>query len=210
MMLAIKKLCDIYKALKNQTEGNRTMYRRKQPPTLELVTIESPSSTDCPSSPFTPKMQTFQDSELSVDLQNAMTQSVYDNSQQGFGSVVNGTIRSQSQESISKRSRGTGRSQEFSSTPHSRSNESLGSMDSGALKENFKGNSDHKRCPSVSAKNAPPLPLKQRHRSVGSPQKTPSRIARFAHTSVQSSPGLSPCSSTNKGLLFKKFNLFLI
>ncbi|XP_062858824.1 caskin-2-like isoform X2 [Trichomycterus rosablanca] len=191
MMLAVKKLCDVYKAVRNQAEGNGTLHRKRQPPTLELVTIETPNSTDCPSSPLSPKMLTFQDSELSADLQNAMTQSAYASSQEGFGAVMTRTTRSQSQESISKRSRGTGRSQ----GAHSRSNESLGSVDSGPFKDNCKANSEQKRSPLVPAKSAPPLPLKQRHQSVGSPPKTPSRIARFAYTAVQSSPGFSPTVS---------------
>uniref|UniRef100_A0AAZ3Q0R8 Caskin-2 n=1 Tax=Oncorhynchus tshawytscha TaxID=74940 RepID=A0AAZ3Q0R8_ONCTS len=124
MMLAVKKLCDIQRAILAAESGQGTL-RRKPPGALHLVTIEPPDSTsDCPS-PHTPKMLTFQDSELSAELQTAMS-SHY---QEGlaFKSAVG---MSRSQESIDARSRGSGRSQDpptASITPHSLSQESLGS-----------------------------------------------------------------------------------
>ncbi|XP_052347291.1 caskin-2-like isoform X5 [Oncorhynchus keta] len=124
MMLAVKKLCDIQRAILAAESGQGTL-RRKPPGALHLVTIEPPdSSSDCPS-PHTPKMLTFQDSELSAELQTAMS-SHY---QEGlaFKSAVG---MSRSQESIDARSRGSGRSQDpptASITPHSLSQESLGS-----------------------------------------------------------------------------------
>ncbi|XP_070958312.1 caskin-2-like isoform X9 [Oncorhynchus clarkii lewisi] len=124
MMLAVKKLCDIQRAILAAESGQGTL-RRKPPGALHLVTIEPPdSASDCPS-PQTPKMLTFQDSELSAELQTAMS-SHY---QEGlaFKSAVG---MSRSQESIDARSRGSGRSQDpptASITPHSLSQESLGS-----------------------------------------------------------------------------------
>ncbi|XP_031690504.1 caskin-2 isoform X7 [Oncorhynchus kisutch] len=124
MMLAVKKLCDIQRAILAAESGQGTL-RRKPPGALHLVTIEPPdSASDCPS-PHTPKMLTFQDSELSAELQTAMS-SHY---QEGlaFKSAVG---MSRSQESIDARSRGSGRSQDpptASITPHSLSQESLGS-----------------------------------------------------------------------------------
>ncbi|XP_041719581.2 caskin-2 isoform X8 [Coregonus clupeaformis] len=124
MMLAVKKLCDIQRAILAAESGQGTL-RRKPPGALHLVTIEPPdSASDCPS-PHTPKMLTFQDSELSAELQTAMS-SHY---QEGLA-IKSAMGMSRSQESIDARSRGSGRSQDpptASITPHSRSQESLGS-----------------------------------------------------------------------------------
>ncbi|XP_029584066.1 caskin-2 isoform X6 [Salmo trutta] len=124
MMLAVKKLCDIQRAILAAESGQGTL-RRKPPGALHLVTIEPPdSASDCPS-PHTPKMLTFQDSELSAELQTAMS-SHY---QEGLA-IKSAVGMSRSQESIDARSRGSGRSQDpptASITPHSRSQESLGS-----------------------------------------------------------------------------------
>ncbi|XP_064843870.1 caskin-2-like isoform X6 [Oncorhynchus masou masou] len=123
MMLAVKKLCDIQRAILAAESGQGTL-RRKPPGALHLVTIEPPdSASDCPS-PHTPKMLTFQDSELSAELQTAMS-SHY---QEGLA-IKSAVGMSRSQESIDARSRGSGRSQDpptASITPHSRSQESLG------------------------------------------------------------------------------------
>nr|XP_009936738.1 PREDICTED: caskin-2 [Opisthocomus hoazin] len=70
IMLAVKKLRDLRKSL-NQTEA--TLARRKVPGALDIVTIESLENGEC-QSPHTPKMTTFQDSELSYELQTAMSQ----------------------------------------------------------------------------------------------------------------------------------------
>nr|XP_046159614.1 caskin-2-like isoform X3 [Oncorhynchus gorbuscha] len=123
MMLAVKKLCDIQRAILAAESGQGTL-RRKPPGALHLVTIEPPdSSSDCPS-PHTPKMLTFQDSELSAELQTAMSSHCQE------GPAIKSAVgMSRSQESIDARSRGSGRSQDpptASITPHSRSQESLG------------------------------------------------------------------------------------
>ncbi|XP_029913164.1 caskin-2 isoform X2 [Myripristis murdjan] len=139
LMLAVKKLCDIQRAILQAESGQGTL-RRKTPGALHLVTIEPPDSTsggECPS-PHTPKMLTFQDSELSAELQTAMS-SHYGGCQDGLA-IKNAVGMSQSQESIDARSRGSGRSQEpptASITPHSRSQESLGSasLDGSPAKE---------------------------------------------------------------------------
>ncbi|KAK2866684.1 hypothetical protein Q7C36_002740 [Tachysurus vachellii] len=185
LMLAVKKLCDVHKALRNQAEGNGTLQRKRHPPTLELVAIESADSADDTSAPLTPKMLTFQDSELSTELQNAMIQSGYGGCQEGFGAMLSGTTSvSLSQESISMRSRGTGNSQEWPLTsvaPHSHSNESLGSLDCGAIKD----------CPVLPAKIAPPLPIKKQQSTRGSPPIAPIKTTRLAYPAAQSSPGIS-------------------
>ncbi|XP_076607897.1 caskin-2 isoform X4 [Chaetodon auriga] len=125
LMLAVKKLCDIQRAILQAESGQGTL-RRKAPGALHLVTIEPPDAAGECSSPHTPKMLTFQDSELSTELQTAMS-SHYGGCEEGFA-IKNAVGMSQSQESIDTRSRGSGRSQEpptASITPHSWSQESL-------------------------------------------------------------------------------------
>ncbi|KAL8163229.1 UNVERIFIED_CONTAM: hypothetical protein K2H54_015198, partial [Gekko kuhli] len=124
IMLAVKKLTDLRKSL-NQADASTL--RRKIPGALDIVTIESVENGEC-HSPHTPKMTTFQDSELSYELQTAMSSSCQETlnikSTQGM---------SRSQESIGTRSRGSGHSQEnmlSQSAASSRSQESLGSGES--------------------------------------------------------------------------------
>ncbi|XP_075759797.1 caskin-2 isoform X2 [Pelodiscus sinensis] len=124
IMLAVKKLTDLRKNL-NQADTNEA--QRKIPGTLDIVTIESLENGEG-QSPHTPKMKTFLDSELSYELQTAMSNSCQETlpmkSTQGM---------SRSQESIGVRSRGSGHSQDnvLSRTIlSSHSQESLGSGDS--------------------------------------------------------------------------------
>ncbi|RXM95177.1 Caskin-1 [Acipenser ruthenus] len=129
MMLAVKKLCDIQKALNQAEAGTRTL-RRKIPTALDIVTIEPMEGGEC-QSPHTPKMLTFQDSELSAELQSAMS-NTYSSCQDGLA-IKNAVAMSCSQESIGIRSRGSGHSQDnmlARTALSSRSQESLGSGDS--------------------------------------------------------------------------------
>ncbi|RVE70086.1 hypothetical protein OJAV_G00084020 [Oryzias javanicus] len=116
-MLAVKKLCDIQRAILQAESGHGTL-RRKAPRGLHLVTIESPDASSECSSPHTPKMMTFQDSELSSELQTAMSSHYCED-----GLAIKSAVgMSQSQESLDTRSRGSGRSQELptaSVNPHS-------------------------------------------------------------------------------------------
>ncbi|XP_067859545.1 caskin-1 isoform X1 [Heptranchias perlo] len=66
-MLAVKKLAEIQRAARFDSGT----LKKKAPQSLEIVAIESPQgeNADCQS----PKMSTFQDSELSNELQAAMT-----------------------------------------------------------------------------------------------------------------------------------------
>ncbi|XP_054832156.1 caskin-2 isoform X2 [Eublepharis macularius] len=124
IMLAVKKLTDLRKSL-SQTDANTL--RRKIPGALDIVTIESMENGEC-HSPHTPKMTTFQDSELSYELQTAMS-----NSCQETLTIKNAQGISRSQESIGVRSRGSGHSQDnmlSQSATSSRSQESLGSGES--------------------------------------------------------------------------------
>ncbi|XP_067238814.1 caskin-2 isoform X7 [Chanodichthys erythropterus] len=140
MMLAVKKLCDVHKALLLAESGQGTL-RRRTPAALDLVTIEPPPDSGDLPSPHTPKMMTFQDSELSTELQSAMS-SQYSGCQEGLA-IKNAVGMSSSQESIDTRSRGSGRSQEppstpsstSATTPYSQSRESLTSPDSSPGKE---------------------------------------------------------------------------
>nr|XP_061837543.1 caskin-2-like isoform X5 [Nerophis lumbriciformis] len=120
LMLAVKKLCDIHRAAAQGT------LRRKAPGTLQLLAIEPPDGGGECSSPRTPRMLTFQDSELSAELQSAMS-SRYADCEDG-PVFKNNVGLSESQDSMDTRSRGSGRSQEAptaSVTPHSWSQESL-------------------------------------------------------------------------------------
>ncbi|XP_060700310.1 caskin-2-like isoform X1 [Hemiscyllium ocellatum] len=132
MMIAVKKLVDVQKALNQaEVEAKTATLRRKAPAALEIVTIEAlqGENGEC-QSPHTPKMLTFQDSELSHELQSAMSNPCY-NCQDGLAMKQAGAI-SRSQESIGIRSRGSGHSQDNvlgKTKTDSKSQESLGSGD---------------------------------------------------------------------------------
>ncbi|XP_067313694.1 caskin-2 isoform X4 [Pseudorasbora parva] len=194
MMLAVKKLCDVHKALLLAESGQGTL-RRKTPAALDLVTIEPPpESCDLPS-PHTPKMMTFQDSELSSELQSAMS-SQYSGCQDGLA-IKNAVGMSSSQESIDARSRGSGRSQEPPSTPsstsavtpYSRSRESLTSPDSSPGKE--------RNIPEGRDQVPRPQP----------PQQLPfSASAGFKYPAVPSKPKLGSAPSPQGSPSHKTFN----
>ncbi|XP_069056255.1 caskin-2 [Pleurodeles waltl] len=129
LMLAVKRLSDIRKSL-NQVDGNTL--RRRIPGSLDIVTIEAMESEEesAPTTP-TPKMSTFQDSELSCELQSAMSNSGHAT----LGINSSGFGMSRSQESIGNRSRGSGHSQENMLSRGalcSHSQESLGDSSSGS------------------------------------------------------------------------------
>ncbi|XP_077413466.1 caskin-2 isoform X2 [Vanacampus margaritifer] len=117
LMLAVKKLCDIHRAIAQAESGQGTL-RRKAPGALHVVAIEPPDTGGEGSSPRTPKtMMTFQDSELSAELQSAMSGNYTD-----CEDVRNAAGSSHG------RDRGSGRCQEpptASISPHGRSQESL-------------------------------------------------------------------------------------
>ncbi|XP_006893912.1 PREDICTED: caskin-1 [Elephantulus edwardii] len=72
LMLAVRKLAELQKAEYAKYEGGPL--RRKAPQSLEVVAIESPPLPESmPSECQSPKMTTFQDSELSGELQAALT-----------------------------------------------------------------------------------------------------------------------------------------
>ncbi|XP_051958476.1 caskin-2-like isoform X2 [Xyrauchen texanus] len=192
LMLAVKKLSDVQKARKSQAEGQALLQRRGAPPALELVAIEHHESSDCPSSPLSPKMLTFQDSELSTELQNAMARSGHTGGQECLGSM-SGAVMHFSQETIGTQSGGSRQSLErpmASVTPHSRLQESLGILDSSPSKEH------HAAVESQDRSQISPIKIvSQHHHSLsGSPMpaRTPpimtSNIAHFAYSTVQTKP----------------------
>ncbi|XP_069510900.1 caskin-2 isoform X2 [Ambystoma mexicanum] len=129
LMLAVKRLSDIRKSL-NQAE-DQTL-RRRVPGSPDIVTIEAMEGEEGPT-PTTPtlKMSTFQDSELSCELQSAMSNSGH----VALGIQSSGYGMSRSQESIGNRSRGSGHSQENMMSRGivcSHSQESLGGSSSGS------------------------------------------------------------------------------
>ncbi|KAM5227281.1 caskin-1 isoform 2-T2 [Ctenodactylus gundi] len=72
LMLAVRKLAELQKAEYSKYEGGPL--RRKAPQSLEMMAIESPPPPEpAPADCQSPKMTTFQDSELSGELQAAMT-----------------------------------------------------------------------------------------------------------------------------------------
>ncbi|XP_028454774.1 caskin-2 isoform X1 [Perca flavescens] len=155
LMLAVRKLCDIQRAILHAEMGHGGTLRRKAPGALHLVAIEPPADSaaagEC-SSPHTPKMMTFKESELSAELQTAMS-SHYGGCEDGLLAIRNAAGMSQSQESFETRSRGSGRSGEpptASVTPHSWSQESL---DASPARE--------RNLPEGWDQRAPPQPHKQ-------------------------------------------------
>ncbi|XP_032065319.1 caskin-2 isoform X3 [Thamnophis elegans] len=122
IMLAVKRLTDL---CKSQSQAKVNTLGRKIPGTLEIVTIETVETGEC-HSPLTPKMTTFQDSELSHELQTAMS-----NSCQGTLTIKSTQGISRSQESIGARSRGSGHSQENMLSQSTSSSHSQESLDSG-------------------------------------------------------------------------------
>ncbi|CAI5659762.1 caskin-2-like isoform X3 [Oreochromis aureus] len=127
LMLAVKRLCDLHRSRNHADRTGSETLRRKLPAALELVAIEhTPThnahahadtpSNDCCSSPRTPRaLLSFQDSELSMELQSAMMGKAGGGpaemfSIKGVSSAAGGTAMSVSQESIGMRSRGSGKS----------------------------------------------------------------------------------------------------
>ncbi|XP_072312096.1 caskin-2-like isoform X2 [Eucyclogobius newberryi] len=124
LMLAVKRLCDLQRSRGHGDSGGTL--RRKPPTALELVAIEHPPPhkpsqhprTDPPSddlcaSPRSPRTLTsFQDSELSVELQTAMKSGAGGGVSEAFAirGVASSSAKSVSQESIGMRSRGSGNS----------------------------------------------------------------------------------------------------
>ncbi|KAF4092224.1 hypothetical protein AMELA_G00018440 [Ameiurus melas] len=164
IMLAVKKLSDLHKALL-QAESDQGTLRCKHLSALDLLPIDGGD----PTKPPTHKMLTFQASELSAELQSAMsTQS--DDLQEGLA-IKSAVALSVSQESIDACSGSSGWSQEnpimscsFSlATPcHSQSQDSQ--LNSPSKHRNIPEGQDHQQktptgfCPSCIMMDVKPKP----------------------------------------------------
>ncbi|XP_040032486.2 caskin-2 isoform X2 [Gasterosteus aculeatus] len=190
LMLAIKRLCDLQRS-RNQADpaGGGTL-RRNRPAALETVSIEhtathNMTADDRRPSPRTPRaLLSFQDSQLSAELQSAMMGRAGGGAAEAFAirGGASAAAMSVSQESISVRSRGSGNSGN-SQDQHapsagmcSRSEESLGS---GAAEEPGRSRPQppemwEHRCATANGLPCPPL----------TPPLTPSNTPRFAYPAV--------------------------
>lgn len=155
-MLAVKKLCDIQRALSQAGSAPGTL-RRKAACALHLVAIEPPDSGAEGSSPHTPRMQTFQEGGLSAELQTAMSN--HSGGGEDSLDIKSAVGMSRSQESIDARSRGSGRSQD----PRTWSQESLDSRHRD-LPEGFDQRPLQQQAPLGTAAvfKYPPVPAKPR------------------------------------------------
>ncbi|KAM3592235.1 uncharacterized protein V6R79_015131 [Siganus canaliculatus] len=229
LMLAVKRLCDLQRSRNHADRAGGGTLQRKPPATLELVAIEhtpahnvhAPTRTDAPSedccsSPRTPRaLLSFQDSELSAELQSAMMGRTGGAAEAFSIRGVTSPAISVSQESISMRSRGSGNSgNSNSSYPHgapssaqtpSRSEESLVS---GVGEEPRHGGGS----PGGRGRQRP-AEMWEHHSRSATPNKlpfspltpplTPSKMPRFAYPAVppkakhsQHQPPPSPSSQS--------------
>ncbi|XP_039992013.1 caskin-2-like isoform X2 [Xiphias gladius] len=221
LMLAVKRLCDLQRSRNHADRTGGGTLRQKPPAALELVAIEhtpthnvhahthpdAPPDNCCPS-PRTPRaLLSFQDSELSAELQSAMMGRAGGGSAEAFGirgvtSAAAISAMSVSQESISMRSRGSGNSgnsghsnsgysQEHQATcsaarTSSRSEESLGG---GGGEEAKRAGSS----PGGRSRQRPTEMWEHQSRSATpnklpfsplTPPLTPSKMPRFAYPAV--------------------------
>jgi len=200
LMLAVKRLCDLQRSRNlGDRAGGGTLRRTLPPATLEIVAIEhapthnaatrAPADDCCPS-PRTPRaLLSFQDSELSAELQSAMKGRAGGGAAEAFGirGASSAAAMSASQESVSVRSRGSGKSgnsnssfsQDHRAAPtSSRSEESLGGAageEPGRSRARPTEMWEH-LSRSTTPNKLPFSPL--------TPPLTPSKMPRFAHPAV--------------------------
>lgn len=127
LMLAVKRLCDLQRSHNHPDRTGGGTPWQNLPTTLELVAIEhnmlshiqseSPSNGGCTSPRTARTLLSFQDSELSAELQNAMTGNAGVGEAFDLRSVASAAM-SVSQESIGARSRGSGNSSSGKSHSH--------------------------------------------------------------------------------------------
>ncbi|XP_030610594.1 caskin-2 isoform X2 [Archocentrus centrarchus] len=219
LMLAVKRLCDLHRSRNHADRTGGGTLRRKPPAALELVAIEhTPThnahtrtdapSNNCCSSPRTPRaLLSFQDSELSVELQSAMMGKGGGGPAEifairGVSSAAGVPAMSVSQESIGMRSRGSGNSGNSGnlnlghSQDHqaalslartsSRSEESLGSGAGEEVKSGRsspRGRSRQRPTESWEHQNQSAVPSKVPFSPL-TPPLTPSKMPRFAYPAV--------------------------
>nr|XP_037845915.1 caskin-1 isoform X1 [Chlorocebus sabaeus] len=211
LMLAVRKLAELQKAEYAKYEGGPL--RRKAPQSLEVMAIESPpppepTPADCQS----PKMTTFQDSELSDELQAAMTGpaevgTTAEKPSSHLPPTPRATTRQES--SLSGRARHMSSSQELlgdgppgPSSPMSRSQEYL--LDEGPApgtppKEARPGRHGH----SVKRASVPPVPGKPRQvlppgTSHFTPPQTPTKTRPGSPQALGGPHGPSPATAKVK------------
>ncbi|XP_031514434.1 caskin-1 isoform X1 [Papio anubis] len=211
LMLAVRKLAELQKAEYAKYEGGPL--RRKAPQSLEVMAIESPpppepTPADCQS----PKMTTFQDSELSDELQAAMTGpaevgTTAEKPSSHLPPTPRATTRQES--SLSGRARHMSSSQELlgdgppgPSSPMSRSQEYL--LDEGPApgtppKEARPGRHGH----SVKRASVPPVPGKPRQvlppgTSHFTPPQTPTKTRPGSPQALGGPHGPAPATAKVK------------
>lgn len=127
LMLAVKRLCDLQRSHNHPDRSGGGALQQNLPAALELVAIEhnvltpiqsaSPSDDGCTSPRTARALLSFQDSELSAELQNALTGKAGVGEAFDFRGVASAAV-SASQESIGMRSRGSGNSSSGNSHSH--------------------------------------------------------------------------------------------
>lgn len=196
-MLAVKKLCDIQRAL-SQAESAPGTLRRKAACALHLVTIEPPDSGAEGSSPHTPRMQTFQEGGLSAELQTAMSN--HSGGGEDSLDIKSAVGMSRSQESIDARSRGSGRSQD----PRTWSQESLDSrhrdLPEGYDQRPPQQQGAFKQAPlgTVAAFKYPPVPAKPRLAGCSSGVSPHGSPASKGFSYLRSGSGLADTGSVSR------------
>lgn len=228
-MLAVKRLYDLQRSRNHVDRAGGGTLRRKPPAALELVAIEhtpthnththtcSEPPNDCCPSPRTPRaLLSFQDSELSAELQSAMMGRAGGGVAEVF--VMRGapsaeavSAMSVSQESIGMRSRGSGnsgnshpgyppdhRASLASAGTSSRSEESLGNGggggegrpggDSPGGRNRQRATEMWDQCQSATLTTLPFSPL--------TPPLTPSKMPHFAYPALP--PKTKPCQSPGR------------
>ncbi|CAF90109.1 unnamed protein product, partial [Tetraodon nigroviridis] len=126
LMLAVKRLCDLQRSHNHPDKTGGGPLQQNPPTALELVAIEhnvlrhiqseTPSDGGCTSPRTARALLSFQDSELSAELQNAMTGHAGVGGPFDFRGGASAAM-SVSQESIGTRSRGSGTSSSGNSVP---------------------------------------------------------------------------------------------
>ncbi|XP_034050481.1 caskin-2-like isoform X2 [Thalassophryne amazonica] len=222
LMLAVKRLSDLQRSRNHTDRTGGGMVPQTPPTMLELVAIEHtpthntcaevPSEDGCPSPRTTRALVSFQDSELSAELQNAMMgKTGRGGAGEAFGfRGVASTAMSVSQESIGMRSRGSGNSgssgsgcpQDLQTVPpslrtliHSEENQGM----RGAGEEVKRGES------SLGYRSRPIETLEQQNRAATpnkvpfsplTPPLTPSKMPRFTYSNIP--PKSKPFQSSSR------------
>uniref|UniRef100_A0A672GH13 Caskin-2 n=1 Tax=Salarias fasciatus TaxID=181472 RepID=A0A672GH13_SALFA len=218
LMLAVKRLCDLQRSRNHADRTGGGTLRRKPPAALELVAIEHNAhaqvrpdgpSDECCSSPRTPRaLLSFQDSELSAELQSAMMGRAGGGVSEtfvirGVSSAAGVTAMSLSQESISMRSRGSGNSGNSGNSnlgysqdhPAALSSARTTSQSEESLEGGAGDESRHGKDGSPGMRNRQrPSEMWEQHSRSATPNKvpfspitpplTPSKMPRFAYPAV--------------------------